>query len=62
MALRVTARLAQRLGTMAPIHSPENGKTAGAAVVSVGALGISMAQLCKAKCAVRALIFPANTA
>ena len=56
MALRVTARRAQRLGTIAPTHTPcvaNNGIAPGCA---------SSEQRCKAKWVVRATVAPARTA
>src|SRR5215207_3067476 len=56
MALRVTARRAQRLGTIAPTHS------SCAANSGVGPDCASSAQRCKAKWVVRATVAPARTA
>jgi len=62
MALRVTARLAQRLGTMAPNHTPKGGTNNADATPGPEEDGDSSAQQCKAKCAVRASVLPAKTA
>ena len=62
MALRVTARLAHRLGTIAPNHTADFGNRAGNATSCASATSDSRAQQCKAKCAVLASVCPAKTA
>src|SRR5687768_10911903 len=57
MALRVTARRAQRLGTMAPTHTSRALPNSGSAPA-----GASSVQRCRAKWAVRATVTPARTA
>src|SRR6218665_3392208 len=54
MALRVTARRAQRLGSTTPSQTPGTANRAGRA----GGVGISSASRCSAKCAVRATVPP----
>ena len=62
MQLRVTARLAQRLGTIAPNQISLVGNSAKSGVSGPTATPAPNAQLCSAKCAVFALWPPASAA
>ena len=62
MALRVTARLAHRLGTIAPSQTPSWGNSGRADSDCTGAALTVKGQQCKAKWAVRAKVRPAKAA